>query len=529
VRRQTVARRRDGTLVEVQLSARPILGPDGRTRGAAITVLDISISHRAQHLLDQIIANAPCAIAVKDLDGRYVSCSEHGAAGLGRRVEDIVGHTDEDIFPADVVERFRRQDRQIVTERRAMTYEETLPDVEGRELSYLTTKFPLPSTDGTVAAIGVISVDVTGMRRAEHDQAQLAAVVRAAPDAIVARDRDGRITAWNPGAEAMFGRPAEEAIGRYYDELIVPPEDRETFARLLAEVHAGRTLSTRADRLRADGSRFCAQVSMAPLTLLDGSWHGSLSMIRDITDLVEAERELRERAALLEQSNADLERFAYAASHDLQEPLSSIRLSAGAVIEAARERLDADECELMHHIDAAALRLSDQIRGLMQVSQVAMGGEAGERQPLAVVVHEAVDSLRAAVDAAHARLALDEPLPTIPVPRVELSAVMQNLISNAIKYARPGVPPTISVSASVDPALLQITVADNGMGLTDSELNRVFGLFERGRSEVPGTGMGLATARRMLERHGGTILAESDGPGHGSKFLVLLPVPDPAP
>ena len=118
---------------------------------------------------------------------------------------------------------------------------------------------------------------------------------------------------------------------------------------------------------------------MAPLKLLDGSWHGTLAMIRDITDLVQAESELRDRAALLERSNADLERFAYAASHDLQEPLNSIRLSAGAVIEAAQRRLDADERELMEHIDAAAARLSGQVRGLMEVAQVAIGRDAGER------------------------------------------------------------------------------------------------------------------------------------------------------
>jgi signal transduction histidine kinase len=276
--------------------------------------------------------------------------------------------------------------------------------------------------------------------------------------------------------------------------------------------------------MRADGTRFPAQISLAPLTLLDGSWHGTLAMIRDITDLVEAEEELRERAAALERSNADLERFAYAASHDLQEPLNSIRLSAGAVIEAAHERLDADERELMEHIDAAASRLSGQVRGLMEVAQVALGRESGEQVALAVAIKDAIDALRAAAIECGAEIEVQEPVPDVEVPRIELSAVLQNVISNAIKYRRDGVTPRIVICAEKGEAIIEVRVADNGLGLSDEELDRIFGLFERGTTDVPGTGMGLATARRMLERLGGTILARSPGRGQGSEFTVLVPL-----
>ena len=163
-------------------------------------------------------------------------------------------------------------------------------------------------------------------------------------------------------------------------------------------------------------------------------------MIRDITDLVEAELELRERADLLERSNADLERFAYAASHDLQEPLHSIRLSAGAVIAAAEDRLDADERELMAHIDAAAGRLSGQVRGLMEVAQVALGrgpARSGSRSRW----RSATRSTRCAPRRVERRRRDRGPrarCPTSQVPRMELSLVLQNLIANAIKYRRDG-------------------------------------------------------------------------------------------
>ncbi len=249
-------------------------------------------------------------------------------------------------------------------------------------------------------------------------------------------------------------------------------------------------------------------------------------MIRDITDLIEAEEELRERAAALERSNADLERFAYAASHDLQEPLNSIRLSAGAVIEAAKERLDADERELMAHIDAAAGRLSGQVRGLMEVAQVALGRGSGEQVALAVAIKDAIDALRAAAVECGAEIEVQDPVPDVVVPRIELSAVLQNVISNAIKYRRDGVTPRIVIAAEKGEAIIEVRVADNGLGLSDEELDRIFGLFERGASDAPGTGMGLATARRMLERLGGTILARSPGRGQGSEFTVLVPSAD---
>ena len=347
--------------------------------------------------------------------------------------------------------------------------------------------------------------------------------MQAAPDAIVARDRDGRIVTWNPGAEIMFGRSAAEAIGCRYDELLIPEGEREAAAAVLAEVQAGRTLTVLAQRLRADGSRFPAQVSMAPLTLLDGIWQGTLAMVRDITDLVEAERELHERAAQLERSNADLERFAYAASHDLQAPLQSIRLSAGAVIAAAEGRLDPDERELMQHIDAAAHRLSGQIRGLMEVAQVALGASPGAWVRLVVAVRDAVEALRAAAADAGAQISVGE-LPPVDVPHTEVALVLQNLIANAIKYRRAEVTPEIVISASADAGAVELRVADNGIGIAPEDRDRVFGFFERGPSSAPGTGMGLAVARRMLERYDGTLTATSAGRDQGSVFILRLPL-----
>jgi PAS domain S-box-containing protein len=524
MRREGLARRRDGTHVEAELNASPITGPDGRMQGTALIVLDVSARVRAQRMLERFVEHAPNVISIKDRAGRYLMYSAHGAELVRRPQDHLIGRTDREIYGDAFADQFEAQDREVMQQRRPLTFEGSWPTRESGTLSFVTTKFPIPGPNGEPEALGVIAADVTELRRAENDRMQLAALVQAAPDAIIARDREGRIATWNPGAEQMFGFSAEEATGRRYIDLLVPEDEREGFNAVLDQVAAGRTLTVRGNRVRADGTPFPAQISMAPLTLLDGSRHGTLAMIRDITDLVEAEEELRERAAALERSNADLERFAYAASHDLQEPLNSIRLSAGAVIAAARDRLDAEERELIAHIDAAASRLSGQVRGLMEVAQVALGRDSGEQVALAVAIKDAIDALRAAAVECGAEIEVQAPVPGVEVPRIELSAVLQNVISNAIKYRREGVTPRIVIAAEKGETIIEVRVADNGLGLSDEELDRIFGLFERGSADVPGTGMGLATARRMLERLGGTILARSPGRGQGSEFTVLVPL-----
>jgi len=523
LRQITVARRKDGSHSEILVSAGPMRHGTKDIQGFVITVLDISERRSTQRLLDLVIEHAPMVVAVKDREGRYRLFNRNGAESLGFDEQSVLGRTDAELFDADTAARFTAGDREVMERGLPITFQEELEVPVGTRY-FVTTKFPLLDATGEVDGVGLLSADVTAIRQAESDRARLAALVQSAPDAIIAQDRDGRIATWNPGAEVMFGLPAEEAIGRDGAELTVPVCERERFWVDFEQVRGGRTLTKRCSRVRADGSVFPVRVSAAPVRMLDGAWSGTLSMIRDITDLVAAEAELAARAAQLERSNADLERFAYAASHDLQEPLQSIKLSAGAVIDAAAERLDADERELLTHIDTAASRLSDQIRGLLQVARVALGEAPEERVAVDVTLQDALDALRAAAHHAGAQIDVQRPLPDAIVPRAEVALVLQNLIANGIKYAREGVRPHVTITGTIGDDALELRVADNGIGLSDADRERVFDLFERARPDVPGTGLGLATAQRMMERHGGTITVTSPGPGQGSEFTVWLPL-----
>ncbi len=266
-----MALRRDGSTVEVELSAAPIRDSDGAITGAALTVLDVPSAGARSGCWSASSRTRRTRSASRTSTG--ATCSS-ATRPVRRPSPDAVGRTDAELFPPDVATRSVEQDRIVLARGTPTTFRETIRFRDGPDHQFVTTKFPLLGPNGGLEGVGVIASDVTELRQAELDQARLAALVEAAPDAIVALDKDGRIVTWNPGAEAVFGLSAEAAIGRSYADLLVPDDERARFDSLLAEAQSGRTLTVRAVRRRGDGSRFPAQVSVAPLTLLDGTWSG---------------------------------------------------------------------------------------------------------------------------------------------------------------------------------------------------------------------------------------------------------------
>jgi PAS domain S-box-containing protein len=520
VHREGLIPRRDGSLIEVFVTAGPILAADGSYRGAAVTLLDVSQRRsaereagRSRELLQQLIDNAPNVIAFKDREGRYRLLNRLGAVIFGRQPEEILGRSDYDLLDAEAAAANHAEDVRTMAAGRPLTFFKDVRMPDGAVRPYLTTKFPILRPDGSADGIGVIAADMSEIRRAEADRARLGALAEAAPDAIVIQAPDGTITSWNPGAEQMFGLAVDEAVGRSYEEAVVPESERATYRRIRRDLRYGRSRTVRMDAMRADGSIFPAQVSAAALA--EGA--GTVAIIRDISDLVAAQHEL-------ERSNADLERFAYAASHDLQEPLRTIRMGAETVMLAASERLDDDERGLLAHVEQAAGRMSSQVQALMDVARVALDDVSPEEAtPLQRALDDAIAALSAAIREAGAQIEVDGALPVAGIPRAEMALVLQNLISNAIKFGRPGERPVVVLRARESSGVVELRVSDNGVGLTEAAAARIFGLFERDRAGVPGTGVGLAVCRQILERRGGSISVSSGGRGQGAAFTLRLP------
>jgi light-regulated signal transduction histidine kinase (bacteriophytochrome) len=228
-----------------------------------------------------------------------------------------------------------------------------------------------------------------------------------------------------------------------------------------------------------------------------------------------------DRTRELVEANRELQQFAYVASHDLQEPLRTITSFSQLLASRYRGRLEDDADEFIGYIVTASKRMTDLINGLLQIVRLRKPGQPTTRVSFDKLLDDAEASLQASIRENEVRIDRG-PMPELIVDRVQMLQVLQNLISNAIKYRRLETP-VIHVFASRKNAEWQFSVTDNGRGFNPEFSERIFGLFQRlhGR-DVEGTGMGLSIARRIIERHGGHIWAESKE-GIGSTFFFTLP------
>jgi len=242
---------------------------------------------------------------------------------------------------------------------------------------------------------------------------------------------------------------------------------------------------------------------------------------RDIDVLQNARAELEARAAALERSNAELEQFAYVASHDLQEPLRMIAAYVQLLERRYRGKLgpDADEC--IHYASEGATRMHRLILDLLAFSRV--GTHGGDFLPTRLdgVLYDVLDDMKVAIEESGAKV-VSGGLPRLRIDPQQIGQLFQNLIANAIKF-RAKDPPQVRISARRDGENWVFAVADNGIGFDMRFAERIFVIFQRlhARDRYPGTGIGLAICKKIVERHGGRIWAESE-PGKGSTFSFTL-------
>ena len=230
----------------------------------------------------------------------------------------------------------------------------------------------------------------------------------------------------------------------------------------------------------------------------------------------------------LRRSNAELEQFAYVASHDLQEPLRKIQAFGDLLAAKHAASLPAEGQGYVKKMQASAGRMSRLIDDLLSFSRVTTHARPFARVDLGATVQEVVDDLELRTEKTGGRVEVG-PLPEVEADPVQMRQLFQNLIGNALKFHRPDVPPVVTVSAEPDGDGWAVTVADNGIGFDDKYAGRIFQVFQRlhGRDEYDGTGVGLAICRKIVDRHGGAITARGR-PGEGATFVVALPARPPA-
>ena len=241
-------------------------------------------------------------------------------------------------------------------------------------------------------------------------------------------------------------------------------------------------------------------------------------------ELAALRAETVERAQELERSNADLQQFAYVASHDLREPLRMVSSYVQLLEKRYGDQLDADAHDFIRYASDGAKRMDALIKDLLQYSRVQTHGQDFSTVESGAVLQEALDNLRSIVEEASGVVTVDR-LPKVKADRLQILQLFQNLVGNALKYHSSDRAPEIHVTAEVVDEVATFRIRDNGIGIASEYFDRIFVIFQRlhGRREYSGTGVGLAVCKRIVERHGGRIGVESE-PGNGSTFWFTLPV-----
>jgi PAS domain S-box-containing protein len=347
-----------------------------------------------------------------------------------------------------------------------------------------------------------------------------------ASDALILVDDRGQIVLANGQIERMFGYPREELLGRSI-EMLIPLRFRSRHLGHRADFFANpraRPMGTGLELfgLRKDGSEFPVDINLSVLTTDEGLL--VKAAIRDVSERKRAQERLRHFAEELQQSNLELQQFAYVASHDLQEPLRAVATFCEMLQRRYQGKLDADGNQWLGFVITGARRMQALVQDLLAYSRLENRG-----QPLVAiacddVAEKAVSALQSAIADAGASVTWDA-LPTIQGDASQLVQLFQNLIGNAIKFRGPE-PPRVHISATPQGDNWLFSVRDNGIGIDPKFHERIFEIFKRLHTadRYPGTGIGLAICRKVVARHGGRIWIQSEL-GSGSTFCFTMPNP----
>lgn len=347
-------------------------------------------------------------------------------------------------------------------------------------------------------------------------------------DAVfVVRMPERIIDAVNEAITQILGYRPEELISRHTEILYASHEEYQAFGEIIDEgisghkevIHSPLNLKSR------EGTVVPCEVTVSFLRGEDGAITQVIGVLRDVSDRIESEEQLSKAMIELERSNKDLEQFAYAVSHDLQEPLRMVSSYVELLSRRYEGRLDSDADDFIGYATDGAARMKSMIEDLLAYSRVGTRGEPFASVEAESALESALANLHNLIEENGATIT-HSILPHVDADESQLVQLFQNLIGNAIKF-RGGPPPAIHVASVKQDGFYLFSVRDNGIGIDSSHQEQVFQVFQRlhNRDKYPGTGIGLAICKRVIERHGGRIWVKSK-PGKGSTFYFTLPASD---
>ena len=560
---ETIRLHKDGHEVHVALTAAPVHSASGDVVGTSSMAHDIgerlriaSALSESQQRMASILESAMDAVIAVDEKQRVVLFNAAAEKMFGCPPGEAIGCSIERFIP----ERFRATHSRHIRE-----FGET--GVTNRAMGKLGAiwgvrsdgeEFPIEASISQVQAGGkklftVILRDITERNRAEEALAgqavelsrqadellrsrealeaqtlMLRSVLDSIEEGLVATDDQGKFILWNPAAEKIVGMgPAEMSpeqwnthYGVYLPDTVTPfpPEQNPLLRAMRGEMGSAEMFLK--NRHLDGGVRI--EINGSPLKDKDGKVRGGVVAFRDITERKRSEQERERYVRELQRSNAELEQFAYVASHDLQEPLRMVASYTEILGERYRGKLDANADRYIGYAVDGAQRMQRLIRDLLAYARV-----SSQAKPLAPTdsgeaLAAVLRGMQTAISGSHAQIVYPD-LPLIMADQGQLEQVFQNLINNAIKF-RGQREPRIEISAQLKGDDWTFSVKDNGIGMDLENAGRIFEMFQRlhSREEYEGTGIGLAIAKRIVERHGGKIWCES-APDMGATFYFTMP------
>jgi PAS domain S-box-containing protein len=351
-------------------------------------------------------------------------------------------------------------------------------------------------------------------------------ILNSAGEGICGLDIEGKTIFANPAVATLTGWPMNELLGQSESEIF--GGSKITSSEQVEEPQRGERIFT-----RKDGTSFPVEFVKTPISE-NGKAMGSVLVFKDITERKRVEEKISQKAAELARSNAELEQFAFVASHDLQEPLRKIQAFGDRLKMKCEGIMPTEGQDYLERMQSAAGRMRTLINDLLTFSRVIRSSEPFVAVNLGTIAKEILGDLEVRIEKCGAKVETGE-LATIEADPMQMRQLLLNLVSNALKFQLPNSQPVVKIKSRLFAApsgmeMCELTVEDNGIGFEEKYLDKIFAVFQRlhGRNDYEGTGVGLAVCRRISDRHQGDITAKSS-PGKGAIFIVTLPVHQPKP
>jgi PAS domain S-box-containing protein len=475
---------------------------------------NFSLEHRTRAWLE----NSPVCTKVIDLDFnlQYMSCA--GAEALG--IEDISEFYGKpypfDFYPDSFKIPMSDNLQRVKETGKIMTQEASVVDVYGGELWFQSTVLPVNDDEGKIDYLMVISIDITDLKQVESKLRTKERVFDTSIAANSIADPKGIITEVNAAFLQIWGfANKDEVLGKHVSYFL---ESEKMAAEIIDTLDRKDVWEGDYIAKKQDGSIFPAHSLATVLRDNDGELVGYQSSVSDITDLRSNEEILKKNMEILRasseqlrKSNESLEEFAYVASHDMQEPLRVVASYCQLLKEKYYDDLDAEGQKYIDYSVDSAMRMRTLIRELLDFSRVGRLDQPFEYVKVEEIIQEALSDYQMVIDDSNAKIIIEDDMPSASVVRFRFKQLMSNIISNSLKF-RSEKSPEIRIGCCDDGAAWLFYVKDNGIGINSQYLDRIFGIFKRlySRDEYPGTGIGLALCKRIVETHGGKIWVESE-------------------